>query len=106
MPVPVPIRRCAVVAVPVLPADRNSLELVRVARPLANICALAHSLCTCVPSRRPAMEATPRRRVAVVPDDEDGETNEGSDEGGPRRRRQCVAVESEDDESNAGEAEG
>ena len=52
------------------------------------------------------MEATPRRRVAVVPDDEDGETNEGSDEGGPRRRRQCVAVESEDDESNAGEAEG
>ena len=34
------------VAVPVLPADRNSLELVRVARPLANICALARSLCT------------------------------------------------------------
>ena len=54
----------------------------------------------------PQGHVPPRRRAAVVPDDEDGETNEGSDEGAPRRRRQCVAVESEDDESNAGEAEG
>ena len=48
----------------------------------------------------------PRRRAAVVPVDEDGEINEGSDEGAPRRRRQCGAVGAEDDEPNAGEAEG